>query len=132
MLGRHITLSELAPTDDDWYLNLFWIARQKCLLLTHAGTLFSIFRAPMRIADLRPIGPSLAALIETELRAEALPTDTFAELQAETWQITKTTSRSTLGHMTQMAFELQHITAQAGGLDHADIADLNHFGFVMS
>src|SRR5665647_2050772 len=72
LLGRHVSLSELAPTDDDWYPNLFWIARQKCLLLTHAGTLFSIFRAPMRIADLRPIGPSLAALIETELRADCL------------------------------------------------------------
>ena len=37
--GRSITLSELPPTDDDWYLNLVWIERQKCLLHTHAGTL---------------------------------------------------------------------------------------------
>jgi len=39
--GRSITLSELAPTDNDWYLNLLWIDRQKCILVTHAGTLFS-------------------------------------------------------------------------------------------
>jgi hypothetical protein len=51
MLGRHITLSELASTDDDWHLNLFRIARQKCLLLTHAGTLFSISSTG---ADRRP------------------------------------------------------------------------------
>src|SRR5437762_12970876 len=43
--GRSLTLSELPPSDDEWYLNLLWIDRQKCLLLTHAGTLFSVFRA---------------------------------------------------------------------------------------
>lgn len=127
LLGRHVTLSELAPTDDDWYMNLFWIAREKCLLLTHAGTLFSVVRAPIRIADLRPIGATLAALIQTELRTEGLPADTFAELRAETWHVAKTASRRTLGHMTQMAFEVEHITAQASGLEHADAADLNHW-----
>ena len=42
--GRSVTLDELPPTNDDWYLNLVWIERQKCLLLTHSGTLFSDFR----------------------------------------------------------------------------------------
>jgi hypothetical protein len=42
--GRSITLSELPATDDDRDLNLLWIDRQKCLPLTHAGTLFSVFR----------------------------------------------------------------------------------------
>jgi hypothetical protein len=38
LLGRrNVTLSEPAPSDDDWYLNLVWIERQKCLLLTHSG-----------------------------------------------------------------------------------------------
>ena len=57
LLGsRNVTLSELAPSDGDWYLNLLWIERQKCLLLTHSGTLFSVFRAGVRVADLRPLG----------------------------------------------------------------------------
>src|SRR6266545_8012277 len=30
--GRSITLSKLPPTDEDWYLNLLWIDRQKCVL----------------------------------------------------------------------------------------------------
>src|SRR6266511_4525579 len=81
--GRSITLSELPPTDDDWYLNLLWIARQKCILLTHAGTLFSVLRAGVRSADFRPLGVYLVAAIETELRAESLPTDTFSELQPD-------------------------------------------------
>src|SRR6266852_427116 len=107
LLGsRSLTLSELSPTDDDWYLNLLWIDRQKCLLLTHAGTLFSIFRAGVRSADLRPIGNYLVAAIESELRAEALPTDTFPELEPESVLLAKTASRSTLGFMNEMAFEL--------------------------
>jgi hypothetical protein len=54
--GRSVTLSELPPTDEDWYLNLVWIERQKCLLLTHAGSLFSVFRVGVHVADLRPLG----------------------------------------------------------------------------
>jgi hypothetical protein len=101
--GRSITLSELPPTDDDCYLNLLWIARQKCILLTHAGTLFSVFRAGVRSADLRPLGDYLVAAIEIELRAESLPTDTFSELESESVRPAKTASRSTLGFMNEMA-----------------------------
>jgi hypothetical protein len=36
--GRSVDLNEVPPADDDWYLNLLWIERQKCLLLTHTGT----------------------------------------------------------------------------------------------
>jgi hypothetical protein len=51
------TLATPPPSDGDWYLNLLWLDRQKCLLLTHAGALFSVFVAWVRKADLRPIGP---------------------------------------------------------------------------
>ena len=124
--GRAITLSELPPTDDDWYVNLLWIDRQKCLLLTHSGTLFSVFRAGVRSADLRPIGNYLVAAIETELRAESLPTDTFSELQPDGVRLAKTASRSTLGFMNEMAFELRYVIADRDGLRRCDIDVLNH------
>jgi hypothetical protein len=76
--GRSVDLGEFPPTDDDWYLNLLWIDRQKCLLLVHAGRLFSVFRAGVRSADLRPLGTYLVDAIEAELCAENLPTDTFS------------------------------------------------------
>jgi hypothetical protein len=47
-------LRQPEPSDDDWYANLLWVERQKCLLFTHAGTLFSVFVAGVRKADLRP------------------------------------------------------------------------------
>ena len=124
--GRSVTLSQLSPADDDWYLNLVWIERQKCLLLTHTGTLFSIFRVGVRVADLRPLGNYLVDVIEAELHAEGLPTHTFSELEADSVQLAKTASRSTLGFMTEMAFELGWIITDKGGLRRSNINDLNH------
>ena len=64
LLGGHaVTLTELPPNDDDWYVNLLWLDRQKCLLLTHAGTLFSVLVAGVRKADLRPIGPYVVKVV---------------------------------------------------------------------
>ena len=125
LVGNDITPSELSPSDDDWYLNLIWIERQKCLLLTHTGTLFSVFRAGVRVADLRPLGDYLVDAIEAELRAEGLPANTFAELERHDLRLAKTASRSTLGFMTEMAFELGWIITDKGGLRRSDIPELN-------
>jgi hypothetical protein len=88
--------------------------------------LFSIFREDVRRADLRPIGNYLVAAVESELRAENLTTDTFSELQPDSVQLAKTASRSTLGFMNEMAFELRYLIADAGGLGRCDIDILNH------
>jgi hypothetical protein len=124
--GRKLTLSELPPSDDDWYLNLVWIEQQKCLLLTHTGTLFTVFRVGVHVVDLRPLGDYLADAIEAELRAEGLPADTFSELDRDDVRLAKTANRSTLGFMTEMAFELGWIITDKGGLRRADINHLNH------
>jgi hypothetical protein len=124
--SRNVTLSEPAPTDGDWYLNLLWIERQKCLLLTHSGTLFSVFRAGVRVADLRPLGDYVVEAIETALRSEGLPADTFSQLDRDDVRVAKTASRHTLGFMKEMAFELEWHIAHDGGLDATDINELNH------
>ena len=127
LLGRRsVTLSKLPPSDDDWYLNLVWIERQKCLLLTHTGTLFSVLRVGVRVADLRPLGDYLVGAIQIELRAEGLPADTFSGLEPGSVQLAKTASRSTLGFMTEMAFELGWIITDNGGLRRSDVNELNH------
>jgi len=126
LLGRDVTLTKPAASDDDWYLNLLWIERRKCLLLTHSATLFSVFRAGIRVADLRPLGDYVIEAIETELRAETLPASMFAQLDPTAARIAKTASRSTLGFMKEMAFELEWSIASDGGLDRVDIDELNH------
>lgn len=126
LLGAYSgTLVELAPTDDDWYLNVLWIERRKCLLLVHSGTLFSVFRADVRSADLRLPGEYVVDAIQSELREEQLPLDTFSALAPDGVLFATTASRRTLGFMTEMAAELGDAIAQAGGLSGCDIAVLN-------
>lgn len=67
--------------DDDWYANLLWIDRRKCLLLTHAGTLFPVFAAGVRKRDLQPPGPSIAAHAEA-----ALADSTSARREIASWR----------------------------------------------
>jgi hypothetical protein len=123
--GRSLTLVDLPPSDDDWYLNLLWSERRKCLLLTHSGTLFSLFRSNIRSADLRPLGGYLVDAIGAELRAEQLPIDTFSALAPDRVLLAKTSSRRTLGFMTEMAAELEHAIPAADGLSACDIGALN-------
>lgn len=124
LLGRPATLADLDPADDDWYLHLIWIDRRKCLLLTHSGTLFSVFRADIRSADLCPLGGYLVDAIESELRAEQLPIDTFPELAAGC-VLARTSNCRTLGFMAEMAAETRYTTADQGGLSGCEIGTIN-------
>jgi hypothetical protein len=71
------------PTDDDWYANLPWIDRQKCLL-AHAGTLFSGFVPGIHKAAIRPIAPFVVSHIEDELNITFLCSDDASFITGET------------------------------------------------
>jgi hypothetical protein len=124
--GRRLELTESTPTDDDWYLNLLWVDRKKCLLLTHAGTLFSVFVAGVRKADLVPVGHYIVNAVTAELRAEGLPTDALGRLDPGGVSLARTASRRTLGFMNDIATHCRFEIACAGGLVHADTRALNH------
>ena len=119
-------LAEPPPTDDDWYVNLLWFDRQKCFLFTHAGTLFSVFVAGVRKADLRPIAPYVVRVVEAELRSENLPPDSLGQLDPDAVRLAKTASRSILGFMNDIAAHCRYQVADAGGLSRCDISLLNH------
>jgi len=121
-----VVLAEPPPHDDDWYLNLLWVDRQKCLLLTHAGTLFSVFVAGVRKAELRPIGRYVVRRVEAELRSEDLPSDVLGALDPDAVSLAKTASRSVLGFMNDIAMHCRYQVADAGGLDRCEISALNH------
>jgi hypothetical protein len=95
------------------------------VLLTHAGTLFSIFAADIRKSDLRTIGPFVTELVADALAREGLPADTLSHLDPTDVHIAPTASRSLLGHMNDMAFTCAHEVELAGGLSGTDIAGVN-------
>jgi hypothetical protein len=116
-----------APARDaeDWYANLLWFDRRKCLLLTHAATLFSIFEANVSAPGLRATGPLVSRLIERELACEGLPSAVFAGLEPQDLILAKTADRSVLGCMNDMAFLCRHTIAESGGLMSTDLGALN-------
>ena len=124
--GSALILSDLPAADGDWYANLLWLDRQKCLLLTHSGTLFSVFRPGVRVADFRPIGPYVVGAIEAELLAENLPSDTFGQLDAASVCLARTASRNVLGFMNEMAFQVRYNVERNGGLDRCETGTINH------
>jgi hypothetical protein len=126
LLGaRSKDLATVEQDEEDWYANLIWLERQKCLLLAHAGTLFSVFVAGVHKADLMPIGASVVALIHNELRAENLTMDRFDVLEPRSVELAKTASRTVLGYMNDMARFCEYAIADSGGLARCDVQELN-------
>jgi hypothetical protein len=118
-------LVTVEPSGDDWYANLLWLDRRKCLLLAHAGTFFSVFAPDIRKSGLVPIGPSVVALIHRELEAETVPLDRFGILDSSSIALAKTDSRIVLGYMNEMARFCEYAVHEAGGLARCDARDLN-------
>jgi len=99
-------LATQEPDGSDWYGNLLVLDRRKCMLLTHADTLFTIF--------------------EPDVRApEGLPVRTFGDLGTEELSIAKTADRSVLGCMNDMAYLYEDAVARAGSLASTDVPSLN-------
>ncbi|MEO6857465.1 MAG: hypothetical protein ABI323_02615 [Solirubrobacteraceae bacterium] len=113
------------PADDDWYANLLWIDGRKCLLMTQAATLFSLFEPEITKASVNPVGPLAAELVERELAAENLPPDTFGHLGASEVAVGRTSSRSVVGTMTEMGYQIEAAVHQSGSLRNVDLAQLN-------
>ena len=104
-----VALVEAPPGDDDWYLNVLWIDRRKWLLITHAGSRFSVLVADVRVAALRPPGPLVVGAIVAALRDEGLPASALGPLDPADVQIAATASRSVLGSMTDIAWRVEHL-----------------------
>jgi hypothetical protein len=119
------SLADTPPSEQDWYANLTWFTGRKCVLLTHAGTLFSIFVLDVRIADLRPIGRFVVPKIEAAVRSEGLAADALGTLDADGVGVAKTANRSVLGCMSDLARQCEYAIEDAGGLDSLDIDRLN-------
>jgi hypothetical protein len=127
LAARPATLDARPPSDDDWYLNLLWIERRKCLLLTHAGTLFPVFVADVRKAAITPIGPYVVSLIEEHLSSEGLAPNALGRLDPDDVHLAKTASRSILGVMNDAAVHARYRIDAIGGIERTDTIFLSRF-----
>jgi hypothetical protein len=60
------------------------------LLITHAGTLFSLFVANIRVTDLRPFERRIPDLLTAALLDEGRPTDALGRLEPSEVRLAKT------------------------------------------
>ena len=128
LLGvRATSLPALPPDPDDWYVNLLWMDRRKCLLLVHAATLFPVFVPDVRKSDLAPLDARVTGWIVRELAAEGLRTDALGAIDQASVSLTTTASRVTLGYMNQTGQMLRYLIARDGGVARCDVVALNRF-----
>ncbi len=109
---------------DDWYANLLWIDRRKGILLTHAGTLFSVFTPDVRRADVLPIGQFAVPAIQEALVSEDLPTGALGHLDRHDVWVAPTASRRVIGFMADMGYLINRATAGKDAQD-CDIREIN-------
>jgi hypothetical protein len=126
VLRPTLRVEEHPASSEDWYANLLRIKTRKCLLVTHAATLWSVFVPDVLVADLRPLGPCLLPRIHATLAAEGLPPETLGGLDPDDVHLAKTADRGVLAAMNELAFLCRWITADDGGLAHLDLTDLHH------
>lgn len=117
--------ADVEPGEDDIYANLLWIEGRKCLLLTHAATMFPVFVPDVRKADVTPFGSWVSRQVAAALADEVLDPGVLGDLDPRDAVVTKTASRRTLGVMTDMTNTIEWIVASTGGLARCDVGGLN-------
>lgn len=121
------SLVEPEAAEIEWYANLLWLNRRKCLLFTHPDTLFSVFVPDVRKSDLRSFGDLVVHHMTRALRVEELPADALGELDKDGVKVAKTRSRVVLGCMNDMATMIEHAVVGSAGLENTDIDALNRW-----
>ena len=127
-LARRAPFAELAdvePAEDDWYANLLWFERRKCVLLTHAGTAFSVFVPDVRKPDLARFGPWVEGQVISALDDEHQPRDVLGPIDGREVRIAATASRRVLGLMNDIAFNVEYFIRLRGGLAAIDALEFN-------
>lgn len=118
-------VADVEPRENDFYANLLWIEGRKCLLVTHAATMFPVFVPDIRKGDVTPFGPWVSRQVAAALANEDLDPGLLGDLDPRDAVVTTTASRWTLGVMTDTANTIEWIVAKTGGLARFDVGKLN-------
>jgi hypothetical protein len=90
------------------------------------ATVFPVFEADVRAADLRAPRPLVTELAGRELRREGLPPDRPGSLRSQALILARTADRSVPGCMNDMPFRREVAISDAGGPAHLDPGERNH------
>ena len=121
--------SETPSLLGDWYAHILFIERRKCVLFTHADTLFSFAEVGLCRPAFDRIGDVFRNRLEESLREEGVPADRvdMVLMEYEHLPLGRTESRSILGSMNDFAHHLKWHMASKGGLMHGDLPSIQRW-----
>ena len=123
-LGR---LADIPAGADDWYVNVITVARRRVVVAVHADTLFPVVAVGASSTQLRDLPGWLAAQVTAALADEGLPLTQLGSLGSEHAVLARTASKKVLGHLNQIAFEVEHAVLSGGGWEGLDVLELNRW-----
>lgn len=126
-LGAKLTtIPDQPPSLCDWHANMLWLDRKKYVLFTNDQTLYSLLvhwiKTPGSADFLERFRFGLFKSLMDEGLAEAHVEYMLSEHAQVT--ITKTNSRSVLGSMNDLAFQLKSMIRMSGWLADADLSEI--------
>lgn len=126
-LGAKLTNSpDQPPGLCDWHANLLRLDRKKYVLFTNDETLYSFIVRWMKTPRSADLLEGFRLGLFKSLMNEGLAEEQVEYVLSEHAQvtITKTNSRSVLGSMNDLAFQLKYMTHMSGGLADADLSEI--------
>ncbi len=111
----------------DWHANLLWIDRKKCVLFTNNQTLYSFFLPSIKKLILKNFEEVFRLGLFKSLMAEGFagPQVEYMLREHQHIEIARTNSRSILGSMNDLAFQIKSMIYATGGLANADLSEIN-------
>jgi len=123
--------SDLSESGDgalgSWFVNLFWIERRKCVLITNDQTLYSVLLFGLTKPDFDTLDTRFRDGLIANLRRDGFPPEQIASLamalNPSVWSVTN--SRSVLGSMNDMILTAKYLVAIKRRETEDEIRNLN-------
>jgi hypothetical protein len=114
---------------DEWYANLLWIDRRKCLLFTNAHTLYTCLAVDVRKPQLASLLQLFSATLAPVMLADSFTPDEIRRVlhSLGDLHLDRTDSRSILGCMNDFTRMIRYIIEDNGGLSYSDPVELSVF-----
>ncbi len=111
---------------NEWYANLIWIERRKCLLFCHENTLFSFLVVDVRRHDLKNIETLFQNNFQKALKNLQIPDFIIGKLlsRLEGFIVCRTKNKQLLGSMNDYAYQYKTGIEYHGGLNNCNIDEI--------
>ncbi len=111
-----------------WHATLLRIERRKCVLFTHDETLYSVFVPGLKKTEFEQLPEVFGQCLFKTLLWEEFPQSQIETMleAARLVRFTRSNSRSVLGSMNDLQFQVQVHVHHDGGLANTDMVDLHH------